>query len=72
MAVVTTLKLKMGTLSGVKTFSFKYVNAEASTASVKALGEALIANGAIYKYPPQTIDSAVFETTQTSEVDFDE
>lgn len=71
MAVVTTLKMKMGTLSGVKTFSFKYADPDVSTANIKALGNALIANGAIYKYPPQTIDSVSVETVNTQEIELD-
>lgn len=71
MATVTTLKLRMGTLSGVKTFSFKYINPSVSVANVKALGQALITNGAIYRYPPQTIDSATVETVDTTTLDLE-
>lgn len=71
MAIVTTLKMKMGTLSGVKTFSFKHADPDVSTANIKALGNALIANGAIYKYPPQTIDSVSVETVNTQEIELD-
>lgn len=71
MAEVTTLKMKMGTLSGVKTFSFKHADPEVTSANIKALGNALIANGAIYKYPPQTIDSVTIETVSTQEIEID-
>lgn len=69
MAVVNTLKLRMGTLSGVKTFSFKYVDPEVSSTAIKALIQAMIANGSVYKYPPQVAESATIEQVTTDEID---
>lgn len=55
------LKLKMGTLSGSKTFTFKYADPDVTAQKVQALAQALITNGSIYKYPPQVLESATLE-----------
>lgn len=69
MATVNTLKIKMGTLSGVKTFSFKYVKNNITTAHVKALIQALITNGSVYKHSPQVAESATLEQVETTAFD---
>lgn len=69
MAVVNTLKIRMGTLSGTKTFSFKYAKSGLTSTAVKALAQALITNGSVYKYPPQVIDSATLEQVETTTFD---
>lgn len=69
MAVISTLKIKMGTLSGTKTFSFKYAKNGVTSAQVKALAQALITNGSVYKYPPQVLDSATLEKVETDTID---
>ena len=69
MAIVNTLKLKMGTLSGVKTFSFKYAKTNVTSAQVQALAQALITNGSVYKYPPQVVESATIEQVNTEPID---
>lgn len=70
MAVISTLKMRMGTLSGEKTFSFKYVNAATLTAEkVKALAQAMITNGEVYKYPPQVLTSATLEQVESTSID---
>lgn len=55
------LKLKMGTLSGSKTFTFKYANPDVTSQQVQVLAQALIANGSVYKYPPQVLETATLE-----------
>lgn len=67
MAVGTFLKLKFGTMSGEKTFTYKYGDEEATSANINALMDGIIANGSIFKNPPLTKISAVCEiTSQTS------
>lgn len=69
MAAGTTLKLKFGTAYGEKTFSYKYGNTEATTASIKACMQSFITNGDIFRYPPLTAISAVAEVTTSTEWD---
>lgn len=69
MAVTSTLKMRMGTLSGEKTFSFKYVDQEVTSAAVKALAQAMITNGEVYKYPPQVLTSATLEVLDSTKLD---
>lgn len=69
MAVTSTLKLRMGTLSGEKTFSFKYADRDVTSANVKALAQAMITNGEVYKYPPQVLTSATIEVLDSSNID---
>ena len=42
---------------------------DASNANIKALGEAIVANGAIYENVPVSLRSAQIITTTTSDVD---
>lgn len=69
MAIVTVLKLKMGTLSGVKTFTFKYAKSNVTSEQVRTLAQALITNGSIYASPPQVLQSAVVEQTDTTQIE---
>ena len=65
----TTLKLKFGTMSGEKTWNFKYAKANTTTENVKNVVSKMIENGSIYKYPPLTAVSATLVTTSETEVD---
>lgn len=69
MAVGNTLVLKFGTASGERTFSFKYGNASARASDIKALMNAMITNGSIYKTPPLTIVSAKVQVVTETEFD---
>lgn len=69
MAEGTRLQLQFETMSGVKTWSFNYAKASPTLANVKALMQAMIANGEIYKTPPLVAYSA--KTVTTSENEFD-
>lgn len=65
--MATSLQLKFGTLSGVKTWTFKYADSEVEQSDVVAAMQAMINNGSIYKYPPLTADSAkIIVTTETA------
>lgn len=57
----TQLKLKFGTLSGDKTFTYNYADDAADVADVQALMQAMITNGAIFKYPPLVASEAWIE-----------
>lgn len=66
----TSLILKFGTMSGVKTWTFSNIDeAEATEANVKTLMNTMITNGTIYKYPPLQKESATLRKVE--EVDFD-
>lgn len=67
--MATTLRLKFGTMSGVKTWSFNNADTDVTSAQVKALADAMIANGDIYKYPPMTKESAEIVVTTTTPID---
>lgn len=65
----TKLQLKFGTASGVKTWTFNYAKADASTASIRTLADTMIANGSIYKNPPLTKESAELITTKVEQIE---
>lgn len=69
MTQTTSLILKFGTMSGEKTWTYKYANSSATTAQVKALMQAMITNGSIYKYPPLQANSAQVTTTTKDYID---
>ena len=69
MATGTTLKMTFDTLSGEKTWTFKYAKPNATVQNVKALGAAMISNGAIYPHPPLVLKAA--KTVTTTENDYD-
>lgn len=71
MASGNTLKMQFDTLSGTKTWSFKYAKAAATTANVKALGTAMISNGEIYTNPPLVLKSAKMVVTTETEYDIE-
>lgn len=61
--------MKFGTMSGVKTWTFKQADEEMTQAGVTAAMQAMINNGSIYKYPPLTADSAKIVVTTETEFD---
>lgn len=63
------LVMTMYTEEGEKNFSYNYADPEATTANVKALGQALVTNGAFFMNPPTDIKAAKIVTTTTSEYD---
>lgn len=65
----STLKMKFGTASGTKTWSFPQSKSTLSSATVRTLAERMIANGSIYKYPPLELQSAVIEVTTENIID---
>lgn len=65
----TKLVLKMGTASGVKTWSFNYANPSVTAQQIKSFMNTMIANGSIYRYPPLTRDSAQLLTTSETNID---
>lgn len=69
MAITTVLKMRMGTLSGVKTFTFKYAKSSVTAEQVRTLAQALITNGSIYVNPPQVLQSAIVEQTDTTQIE---
>lgn len=69
MATSTRLKLTFETGAGSKTWSFNYAKGAATTANVKALGAAMIANGSIYENPPLVFKAA--KVVVTTESDYD-
>lgn len=72
MASGTVLKMTFDTLAGQKTWTFKYARPSAGSASVKALGAAMIANGTIYNHQPTNLVKALEVTTTESVYDLDE
>lgn len=68
MASTTKLQLKFGTMSGVKTWTFGYMQSALSANDVNAAMDAMITNGSIYKYPPLTKDSATLVKTETTTI----
>lgn len=52
MATGTVLKLQFDTMSGSKTWSFKYAKPNAGLQTVKTLAQTMITNGSIYETPP--------------------
>lgn len=66
--MATSLKLKFGTMSGEKTWTFNNIDPNAAVADVKTLVQTMIANGSIYKYPPLTASSATLVTTTEAEI----
>lgn len=74
MAVTTVLKMKFDTMRGSKTWSFKYAKSASSIASadVKALGQAMITNGSIYRYHPTALTDARVVTTTEDVFDLDD
>lgn len=70
--MTTALKLKLGTTAGVKTWTFNYAKSNATTANIKALADAMITNGSIFRYPPLTKESAQIIQTTTTTVDIED
>lgn len=68
MATTTKIIFKADTVGGQKTYSFNYVKPGSSTANIQALGQALVTNGSIYKYPPLQIASIELQTTTTTAI----
>lgn len=67
MAAGTKLILRFGTTSGEKNFTFNYGDANTAVSDIKALMNAMIANGSIFRYPPVTAISARAQvTTETT------
>lgn len=69
MAAGTSLKLKFDTMSGSKTWTYKYANPSATSQQVKALGQAMIDNGSIYQNVPMKLVSAIQVITEETEYD---
>lgn len=71
MAEGTRLQLTFDTMSGSRTWSFNYAKASASTALVKAVGQAMITNGSIFSAPPVKLRSAKTVVTTENVYDLD-
>lgn len=69
MAAGTKLQLTFETMSGTKTVSLNYAEPGATTADVKAVGAAFIANGALFKTAPLALKAAKTVTTSENEYD---
>lgn len=69
MASGTKLIFRFGTTSGEKNFTYNYGDDDASSANIKAAMQAMITNGAIFKYPPLTAISAKYVITTEGEFD---
>lgn len=54
-----------------KNFNFNYIDTEVETASVKAVMQGMIANGAIYDDVPVTMDKAKIVVTNETLIDLD-
>lgn len=65
----TTLKMYFDTMGGPKTWSFKHAKADASSSLVQALGQTMITNGSIYKYPPLQFTGAEMVVTTVTHID---
>ena len=57
------LVLTMTTSDGEKNFSYNYANPSATTANVKAVGQALITHGSIFENVPTEFKAAKIVTT---------
>lgn len=64
----TTLKMYFDTMGGPKTWSFKHAKADAATARIQALGQTMIDNGSIYKYPPMQFTGAELVVTTVQQI----
>lgn len=71
MAESTTLKLKFDTMSGSRTWSFKYAKASATTEQVKNLGNVMVQNGEFFSSQPVRLVDARIVTTTESAYDLD-
>lgn len=71
MAAGTSLKMKFDTMSGSKTWTFKYAKSGATLANIKALGAAMIANGTILENQPVRLTDARTVTTSENVYDLD-
>lgn len=69
MASGVSLKMKFDTMSGSKTWSYKYADPSATVSQVKALGQAMIENGSIYQNVPMKLVSAIQVVTEENEYD---
>ena len=69
MASGTKLQLTFETMSGTKTVSFNYAKPGATAVNVKALGAAIISNGAIFNQVPVRLTAAKTVTTSENEYD---
>ena len=69
MASGTKLQIRCGTSSGEKTWTFNYAKSNATTANIRALAQALVENGSIYKYPPLVANSAKLIVTSETSID---
>ena len=69
MATTTKIVLTMETSNGDKSFSYNYASSTATTASVKAVGTALVTNGDIFENVPTALKAAKLVTTNEAEFD---
>lgn len=69
MAAGTRLEITFDTMGGSKTASFAYAKPGATETAVKALAQAIIANGSIFQNPP--IRATAAKTVTTSENVYD-
>lgn len=65
----TSLQMKFGTTHGDKTWTFNYAKADTSVATIKNLGQVMIANGEIFYNRPLSLESAELVTTSVTQVD---
>lgn len=72
MAVVNKLSITYLTDSGTTTHNYKYVKSNVTSANVKSLITATIANKALYQSQPIAAKSAKVIQTQESEIDITE
>lgn len=71
MANSTTLKLTFDTMSGSRSWSFKYANPSVMVTAIKNLGTAMITNGSILETPPVRLSAAKIVRTTETEYDID-
>ncbi len=63
------LVLTFGTMGGDKNFSYNYASTDATPATVKALGTAIVTNGSVFEDTPVSLKAAKLVTTTEEEYD---
>lgn len=67
--MATKVTFNVGTTNGPKNMTFNRVKSNANSSLYKAMADALVANGSIYKYPPLVINYCKLTTTTETMVD---
>lgn len=65
----TSLQMKFGTTHGDKTWTFNYARNDVPTATIKNLGQVMIANGEIFYNRPISLEKAEIVNTTVTDVD---